>query len=115
MLELHESRIQHVATPRFQVVVSAVTPAVPTFLILAARIGTEQHASWLECGVQLSEHARQLLGRHMEQRSVCEDAVKPPSRQLEPVEILLPYLAAGVGTRHGGKAGCPIQPDSRVA
>jgi hypothetical protein len=38
-----------------------------------------------------------------------------PSRKLKPVEILQPYLATGVGTRHGSNAGRSLQPDSRVA
>ena len=53
--------------------------------------------------------------RHMKERSVCENAVKPLTRQVKPVEVLVPYLATGIGTRHGRKADCSLQPDSRVA
>ena len=51
----------------------------------------------------------------MKERSVREDSIKAPVRQLKPVEILLPNLASAVGPRHGSKAGCPLQADRRVA
>src|SRR4029077_17719099 len=115
IFELYERRIQHVAAPGFKIVVSAVPPAVPTFLVLAVRIGAEQHAPWFQCGAQLSQDARQFLRGHVKERSVREDAVKALTRQVKPVEILLPHLATGVGARHGSKGDCSLQPDSRMA
>ena len=57
MLELDKSGPQDVATPGLKIVVSAVAPAVPTLLVLTTRIGAEQHATRLQCAVQLSQHA----------------------------------------------------------
>ena len=51
----------------------------------------------------------------MKQRGVRKDAVKVITRQLKSMEILLPYLAPGVGARHGSEAGGAFQPDGRVA
>src|SRR5271169_5355859 len=114
MLDFHEACSRHVAAPRLKVVVSAVAPVIPTFLVLAVRIGTEQYPRRLQCGVQLLQHARQFLGRYMKERSVREDAIKVLARQVKPVEILVPHLTPSVGTRHGGKTGRALQTYSRV-
>src|ERR1700682_6457303 len=47
MLELDESRLRHHAPPCLEIVVGAVAAAVPSFLVGAARIGAEQHATRL--------------------------------------------------------------------
>ncbi len=105
MLELREAGMRQVTTPRAQVMVSAVALAVPTFLVLAMRIRAEQHTRGFQCGMQLSQYARQFLRRHMEQRRVGEDAVKTLTWKVKRREVLLPNDAPGVGTRHGNKGG----------
>src|SRR5437773_10862776 len=104
MAELLESRRRQVTAPGFQIVVGAVALAVPAFLVTAVRIRTEQYSARLERGPHLSEHARQLLAWHVEQRRVGEHPVEARRRQLQPEEVLLPDLAAALAARHGGEA-----------
>src|SRR5437762_13763769 len=80
--------------------IEAVAPAVPAFLVMAARIRAEQHTSRFESRVQFQQHARQLLAGYMKQRGVGEHAIEMVIRQIELEEILLPYVAATVGACH---------------
>ena len=68
------------------------------------RVRGEQHTTRFQGGVQLQQHARQLLAGYMKQRRVGEHAVEMAIRQIELEEILLPYFAAAVGARHYGQA-----------
>src|SRR5712691_12726254 len=83
--------------------IRAVASAVPTFLVMAVRVRGEHHTARFEGCVQFPQHARQLLAGYMKQRGVGEHAIKMVIRQIELEEILLPYLAATVGTRHYGE------------
>src|SRR5258706_14845782 len=61
VLELDEARVRQVAAPRLEIVVRAVAPSVPAFLVRATWIGAEQDAAGAERCVQLPENAVQLL------------------------------------------------------
>src|SRR3546814_5188948 len=74
--DLVETGCVHQGAPGVQVVIGAVTATVPAFLIVAARIRAEQRAAGTQGGMQLRQHARQFLGRHMEQHRVGKNAVK---------------------------------------
>src|SRR5690606_3463774 len=104
VVQFAKTRGCHVASPAVQVMVDAVALAAPAFLVVAARVRGEEHATGLERGVQLPEHPRQLRARDMEQRCVGEDAVEARWRQLESQEVLLEDLAAAVLARHPGEA-----------
>src|SRR5207249_11375765 len=115
MAELVETRRYQVAAPGFQIVVGAVALAVPAFLVTAVRIRAEQHPARLQRCAQLSEHARQLLAWHVEQRRVGEHPVEARRRQLQPEEVLLPDLAAALLSRHRREARRAFQADHDVA
>src|SRR5258706_85196 len=51
----------------------------------------------------------------MKQRGIGEYAIEVPVRQIEPEEILLPYVASCLRSRHFGEACGAIQPDRNVA
>jgi len=93
----------------------AVTPVVPAFFIVSARDRAEEHAARLETGMQFPQHARQFLARNVKKRRIGEDAIEILIRQIELKKILLPYGAAAVGPRHGGKARRSLQTDRDVA
>jgi len=92
------------AAPGFQIVKRAVASAVPAFLVMAVRVRAEQHTSRFQRRAQFPQHARQLLAGNMKQRGIGKHAIEMLIRQIEPEEILLPHLAAAVGTRHVGQA-----------
>ena len=48
VLDLAEAGARQVASPCFEIVVRAVALAAPPFLVVAARVGAEQHAAGLE-------------------------------------------------------------------
>src|SRR5258705_4715446 len=98
--ELFESGGGHKAPPGFQIVIRAVTPAVPALLVVAVRVRAEQNAARLERRAQLAEDARQLLARHVEQHRIGEDAVEARIREFHSEQILPPHLAAAVLARH---------------
>src|SRR3954467_2174545 len=100
MRQLDETGGRHVAAPALEIVIDAVASAVPAFFVMAMRVGREQHTTRLERGVQLQQHARQLLAGDMKERRVGEYAVETALRQLEFQEILLPYFGAALGARH---------------
>ena len=81
---------------------------------MAMRVGGEQDAARLQGGVQLQQHARQRLAGDMKQRRVGEYAVETALRQIELEEILLPYFAAAVGTRHYGEVHGAFQTNGDV-
>src|SRR5687768_13014813 len=115
VLELGEAGPGQVAPPGLEVVVGAVAAAVPAFLVVAVRVGAEEHAARLQRGAQLAQHPRQLAAGHMEKGCVGENAVEARRRQLEAQEILLPDLAAAVLARHRRKARRAVQADRHVA
>src|SRR5581483_1242590 len=100
VLQLDEAGTGHISPPAFEIVKSAVALALPSFFVVAARIGAEQDSARLQRRMQLFEHARQLGARHVKERRVGEDAVEFLPRQIEPQKILFPHLAAAVGARH---------------
>src|SRR3954466_15435025 len=71
---------------------------------MAMRVGREQHTTRLERGVQLQQHAGQLVAGNMKERRVGEYAVETALGQLELQEILLPDFGAALGARHCGQA-----------
>ena len=115
MLQLHESGSRHVTAPGVQIVVSAVTAAIPAFLVVPPGIRAEQHAARLEGGVQLSQHAWQFLCGHVKQRGIRENAIEVLGRQIKSEKILLPHFAAGLGARHRSKGGGALQADGNMA
>lgn len=54
-----ESRLLPESLPGFEIVVGAITPIRPAFLIMTTRIRAEQNAAWFEGCVQFQEHAAQ--------------------------------------------------------
>src|SRR5207245_10594421 len=115
MAELFEACRYQVAAPSLEIVVGAVALAVPAFLVTAVRIRAEQHPARFQRGPQLSEHARQLLARHVEQRRVGEHPVEARRRQLQPEEVLLPDLEAALLARHRREARRAFQAHRDVA
>src|SRR5262249_15509875 len=109
-----ESGLDQEAAPGFQVVPDAVAVTCKAFLALTARIGREQHAARLEARVQLPQHPRQLLNRHVKQGGVRKDTVEATRRQLERQKILLQDLATGARARRSHERGATVQPDRLV-
>src|SRR5256885_15508715 len=109
MGQLHEASTGDQTTPRFPAVVGAIAFAVPAFLIVAAWIGTEEHAARLECGMQVAQHTWQLLARDMKQRSIGEDAVEVRVRKVEREKTLLEHCAATVGPCESGELRRPFE------
>jgi len=64
--------------------------------------------------MQLSQHARQFVGRHMEQRRIRKYAVKALIWKVKTKEILLPYLASGDSVGRGDKASRTVQSNGPV-
>ena len=46
--KLDEAGARHVAAPRFEIMIGAVTTGAPSFLVAAARVRAEQHSARLE-------------------------------------------------------------------
>src|SRR6516165_1681962 len=105
------SRLQIAAYSTFEPVVDAVAPAAPSFLVVAARVRSEQHAAGFQAGMQSEEDIGQRPARYVEQRRVGEHAVEAARRQIERKEILLPHLAPAVGARHRGELRRPFETD----
>src|SRR5690606_38956200 len=76
VLKLIETGVAHQRPPALEIVVDAITAAVPSLLILSTRVRTEQHATRLERAVQIAQHTRQFLQRNMEQHRVGKNAVE---------------------------------------
>src|SRR5690606_37179361 len=105
MLQLGKTGRHDMRPPGRPVIPDAVALATPALLVIAARIGAEEHATGLQCGPELGQHTRQLLAGHMEQHGIGEDAVESLRRELQLVEILVPDLAAALpGHRDEGLA-----------
>ena len=83
MIKLNESRRRCITAPSIKIVIDAVPPAIPAFLITAMRVRTEQHTTRLQTCMQFQQHTRQLLARYMKQRGIGEYAVKMIIRQVE--------------------------------
>ena len=104
------------ATPRLEIVIGAVASCVPAFLVIPARIRAEQHATGLQRGAKIAQHARQLLARNVKQRRVGKDAVEAVRGQIELQKVLLPDLAAAPVARHARRSvRRTFQTDGRVA
>src|SRR5260370_12352051 len=95
--------------------VPPLAPAAPAFVVVAARVGGEQHPTRFQAGIELPQYARQFLGRHMKQRGIGEYAVEMAVRQCKLEEVLLPYLAAAAGAGQGGKVGAAFQANRNAA
>ena len=76
VVQLQEAGRDQIASPCFEVVVRAIALAAPAFLIPAARIGGEEHATRLERRIQLAQDSGELLTGHMEQDGVGEYSVE---------------------------------------
>src|SRR5208337_4068576 len=81
MRQLNESGRGHVAAPRLEIVKHTVAPATPAFLVVAARVRAEQHATRFQSRVQFEQYARQFLPRDVKQRGVGEHAIEMLLRQ----------------------------------
>src|SRR6516162_765424 len=64
MGELEESRGGQVTAPAFEIVVDAVASAAPSFLVVAARVRSEQHAAGFQAGMQSAEDIGQRPARY---------------------------------------------------
>src|ERR1700692_838193 len=115
VVQFDEACVGQVTPPGLPVMVGAVASAIPAFFVVAARIGAEQHATGLQRGTQLPQHARQLDARYVEQRCVGVDAVKVRLRQIESEKILLPYFAAAISAGHGHEFRGTLQADGHMA
>ena len=79
--QFHEFGRAKVVAPSRPIVEDAIAVALPAFLAVAAGIRAEEHAARLQRAVQLPQHTRQFLARHVEQRRVGEHAVEVAARQ----------------------------------
>ena len=70
-------------------------------LILAAWIGREEHAAWLQAGTKFAEYTGEGLGGDAEKRCVRKNAVKDRVGKVECQEILMEH-------RHAGKIPCHV-------
>src|SRR5207237_3636626 len=111
---LDETRSRHIVAPSRKIMICTVAPAVPAFLVMAARVRAKQHTSGFQTCVQFQQHARQLLAGYMKQRGVGKYTIEMVIRQIELEEILLPYVAAAVGARHCGEVRSAFQADRNV-
>ena len=111
MFQLNKAGCLHEVPPAFVVVINAVAVAVPAFFVGAARVGAEQDAAWLECGVQLAKNAWERLARNVEERGIGKHAVKTALRQIEAKKTLLPHLALAFATRHVYEAFGAVESD----
>src|SRR5918994_5818089 len=79
--DLSESGCGHEFTPLFEIVISSVTFAAPSLLIVPAGIGAEEHAVGFQCLPQCLQSARQFLARDMKKRGISENPVEEIFRQ----------------------------------
>ena len=78
--ELDEPRGRQVAAPGFEIVVRAIASAAPAFLVIAARVRAEQHATRLQRCAQFPHHARQCLAEgHETAAALAKTPSKRPS------------------------------------
>ena len=77
--DLDEAGGSDVRLPGLERVKCAVAVARKTFAVRPSRIRAEQDAARLERASKLAEHARKLLGWHVEERGIREYSVKAPS------------------------------------
>src|SRR5688572_10985149 len=115
ILQLHERRPFKKRAPRFEVVIRPVPPAIPALLVFPPGVRGEEHAVGLERSAQFTQHTRELLAWHMEQRGVGEDAVKVVSGEFQREKILLPDRAAAVLACHCGERRRALEADRLVA
>src|SRR5271169_5159511 len=92
MRDRFEAGSAHDRGPAIEVPKAAVALATPTFVVVATRVGAEEHSARLQGGSQLPEHTRESLGRHVKERRIREDAVEPIERQIEGMKILFEHL-----------------------
>ncbi len=100
--------------PGGQIVKGPVAAVAPALLVLTSGVGGEQNAAGVQGGVQLPQHPWQFHTGHMEQRRIGKDAVETLLGQVELQKVLLPDLAAAVGTGHGGERFGAIQANGEV-
>src|SRR5207302_340246 len=81
---------------------------VPALVPAAARIRREQHTTRTQRVMELGEHARELLARHVKKGRIREHAVKTLGGQIEREKILVQHLAAGSGARHRDELRRPV-------
>src|SRR5579871_635488 len=108
VIEFVKSGVAQVSSPAFEIVIDAVAPVIPAFLIQPAWVGAEENAARLERRSQFQEHAGQFTSRYVKQRGVGENAVKTVVRQIEREKILLPYVKAFCA-RHRNKPRTAFQ------
>src|SRR5690606_23173573 len=115
VLQLDEAGGPQVPPPGVEGPKGAVAPLEPAFLVAAARVGAEEHATGLQRCTKRAENPWQLLRRHVEQGRIGEDPVEARGRQIRPEEVLLPDFAAAVGARHRGEGRRAFEADRDVA
>ena len=76
--------------PRLQPEIGAVAQALLTLDVRPTGIATEERAPLHQRSAQIVEHPSQLLGRHVKEDGVREDAFEPLGGQLEGEEVLMP-------------------------
>src|SRR5260370_5606627 len=109
MRQVEKSGGFEIAAPGGQVVEAGVSARGPAFFVVAVRVGAEQHATLLETGAQLAEHARKLLAGNVEQRRVGEDPVIALPLQRQSQKVLVQHAATGVRLRHLAKTRASVE------
>src|SRR5258705_10454529 len=87
-------------TPTIDIEVAAVPLSRPSFLVGSTRVREEQDAARLERVAKLGQDTREVLARHVKQRSVREHTVEVRGRERELEEVLEPHLAGRPCPRH---------------
>jgi len=103
VIEFAKSCVAQESSPAFEIVIDAVTPVLPAFLIQPVRVRAEEYAARLKRRPQFQENAGQFATWHVKQRGVGENSVKTVVRQIEREKILLPDVKAFCA-RHRNKS-----------
>ncbi len=115
MSDFAESGSRYGPAPALVGIISAVALAAPAFLIITARIGTEQYAARFDCCPKFFQNPWQFLTRDVKKRRVGKNPIEIFRRQPKSKEILKPYVAAAVALGQFDKTCGSIQPDGFVS
>lgn len=115
MFEFDKTGSKQMLPPGGKVVIGAIAFAADALFVAAARIRTEQDSGGFQRRLQLAQHARQFLARHVEQGRIGENAVEMRVGQIQAEEILLPHLACTVAACHLRQRRRPFKTDGVVS
>ena len=94
---------------------ASVAVAIPPFLIRSSRIGTEEDTAWLQAGIKLGEHSRQVCAGDVKQGRVRKNAVEERFWQLHTQKVLVPDRALRMRSRHCTEFLATVQTNRVVA